>query len=162
MDNKPFYIKMIGGIAVSFLISQVLIGEVFLGKGTRIRPNLGSYIASKFLKPLVTFKNPLEGIFSQSPPVVQNTISSRNNSSTMFSNTINPNQSPKELLKDIPLNRSGKGIYTKSVAHVNYLLIREQEIEWEEYMFESKGKKISIKIPKGEEKPSQDIIKNLF
>ncbi len=77
--------------------------------------------------------------------------------STAPSNTVQTAESPKELLKNIPLTRNGSGVYTKSDANVNYLLIKEQEVVWENYVFESNGKKIFIKILKGEEPPTKKL-----
>lgn len=140
-------------MAISFLISQILVSEVFIGKGSRVRPHLGSYLSSKFLNAakLFAFKNPLEGIFSKPLPTAQD------NSSAVSSRLISPDQSPKDLIKNIPLNQTGAGIYTKSNSNVSYLLIKEQEVVWEDFIGESKGKKIVLKIPKGEEKPNPEL-----
>lgn len=132
-------------MVVSFLISQLLIGEIFIGKTSRIRLHLGQYVLSK-LGGLFTFKNPFNLKTSQDfMPVLTGTPSE------MSFNQINPDESPKELLKDIPLNPAGRGIYTKENAHVNYLLIKEQEVDWKNSEFELNGKKEQILVPSGEQ-----------
>ncbi len=161
MNNKQFYIKLIVSMVASFLISQILINEVFIAKSSRIRPRLDQYLFSKVsngaktiasLGSAFTIKNPFNWKTSQTSMPIQT-----GNQSGQFFDQINPNDSPKNLLKDIPLNNVAKGIYRKENAHVNYLLIKEKDVDWINYELESNGKKISVQMPRGDEQPTQGL-----
>ncbi len=148
-------------MVISFFISQLLVSEVFIGKTSRIRPHLGQRFLSKVsngaktiasIGSAFTFKNPFDFKASQNSVPIQ----AVSQSGVSF-NQINPDESPKELLKDIPLNIVAKGIYRKENAHVNYLLIKEKDVDWTNYELESNGKKISIQMPRGDEQPTQGL-----
>ncbi len=148
-------------MVISFFISQLLVSEVFIGKTSRIRPHLGQHFLSKVSNGAKTIAS-IGSAFTIKIPFVGKTkdvsmpVQSNTQSEVSF-NQINPNESPKNLLKDIPLNNVAKGIYRKENAYINYLLIKEQEVVWTDFELESNGKKISIQMPRGDEHPNQGL-----
>lgn len=55
-----------------------------------------------------------------------------------------------------------KGIYAKEAKREKTILIRDKEVNWKIYQYEVNGKKISIKIPEGEELPSKEMVEKIF
>lgn len=86
----------------------------------------------------------------------------------------------KDELKNIPEKKSGdnitiyekldknlftpisKGIYAQDLNKGTYILIKENEVEWIEYTFNIKGKKIKIKVPKGEPPPEEKLLEQIY
>ena len=126
--SKIKNIVIIGMIlGVSLLITMLLGPIVFVNNTSTIRPQLGTYIASQI--------QALRG----------------NNNTSLVA------ESPEESLKKLeaaPFIMMTKGVYAKSNSGASIKEYRVNEIEWIEYTFDVKGKKVVLKVPKGETPPS--------
>lgn len=88
--------------------------------------------------------------------------------SWFFANEIFLSQSPRirtnlkeRLIAQISQNQfaaTGRGIYAKSDANLSYVLIKEGEVEWAEYAFKINGKTVKVKVPKGEQPPTSEMV----
>ncbi len=137
MRNKPYWIKIITGIFLSYLISVFLLKEIFIADSPRIRQDVGSYLAKR-----------ITGFFS-----------SRYN---FVASLFYTNKDPKKELENIPFQNIAKGIYAKSKGNMSYTYVKLNEVEWVEYRFYIKGKEIKIHVPKEQIPPSQEELNKLF
>lgn len=123
MNKKIFYSKILGALILTYFFSQFLSKEVFLGYSPRIRPFLGRYLIARAKEIYFTKFSFFANLFYQKPA---------------------------DKLEHIPFKEVAKGIYAKSEGNVTHTLIKENEVEWVEYNYIIKGKKIKIKVPKGQ------------
>ncbi len=120
----------------SYLVVTIVSPLIFINNTESIRPNVGQYIASK----ITSF------IEENNPMIAQKTIEQQKELK----------QKAEVALKNLettPFSVVTKGVYAKSneMASVREYVLNE--IEWVEYTFDVKGKKIIIKVPKGESAP---------
>lgn len=147
--SQHFYIKIITVIAVSFFLSQWLVSEIFIGS----TPRLGEI---RYKELLVKVTNGVNQIISKVNLLSWkgadnfNTIqknSTIKSAAKLVINRVNPDQSPKEWLKDISFTQVTKGIYRKEDAQIVYFLIKEEEVVWVNYELILAGEKKLILIP---------------
>lgn len=126
--------KLILVILVSFYISSFLKDHIFF-VGT---PKLKPFITERFLKYLSSLGEKKEKniVLEQKETIAQN---------------------DKESFYPI-----SKGIYAKEVKGGKVILMKENEIDWKIYEYEINGKKISIKVPEGEDLPSREVVEEVF
>ncbi len=68
------------------------------------------------------------------------------------------------LISLIPFHsqvRTASGIYTKSDSNQDFTIVREKEVEWQEYTFVIKGKTVKVKVPKGEPPPTKEMVEKV-
>lgn len=141
MRERKYYLKIIGILVLSFIISTLLNGSVFMKNTARIRPNLGKIIISKIVSvptflsqiPLPSFKLP--AIFNQTQP---------------------SGQPPS--IENSSLSKISQGVYAEKNNTTSYTLIKEKEIDWKEYSIEIKGSVVKIRVPAGENAPTAEMI----
>jgi len=140
---KKIFFKFFLAILISIAISNFLIKEVFIANSPIIRPNLGKYLSNKFL-----------------PKDLFDKINKNNNNvEDIKNNNINENLVFSKIDKKnfVPLS---KGVYANNFEkNARYVVISNDQVDWVEYTFEIEGKKVKIKIPKGQPTPTQDILK---
>lgn len=56
----------------------------------------------------------------------------------------------------------GKGIYTKTDQSTISVMVKEQEVDWTDYSFNIKGQTIIVKVPKGENPPTQNFMEQMY
>jgi len=139
---KKNFLNSFLAIFLSIIFSNFLIKNVFIANSPKIRPNLVYYLAQKF------FSKDLSNKISKRNNV--NNVKSQNK--VLIFSQINKNNF-------IPIN---KGVYASDLKKGNYLLIKENEVEWVIYTFTINGKEIKIKVPKGEPTPHQKVLEVLY
>lgn len=80
--------------------------------------------------------------------------------------TITPNnntysQNIEEAL-NAPLKKVSQGVYAGEKNNIKVFEIRTGELEYLEYTFNVNGKMVKIKVPKGQEAPSQEVMDVLY
>lgn len=148
--KKAFYFKIVGAMVISFILSHVFIKEIFIGFSPRIRPNLPDYLAKKISTPLLFLSS-----------VVSDGIRSITKKNTNVSSLEGSPQVLVQSLQDLPFNTIQKGVYGKEDGQITYILIKEKEVNWQEYNVSINGKNIKILVPKGEEQPSEKYLEGL-
>lgn len=130
------YISIFLAIFIAFLISNFAIQNIFIAKSPRIRQNLDRVIVWNLFSP------PQKKINNQE-------------------NKVNENLYYEKLDKNnfVSLN---KGVYAADLNNGRYILIKENEVEWIIYTFRIKDKEIKIKVPKGEDPPSQQVLEQIY
>lgn len=148
MNKKFFYIKILIVIVLSIVAVKIITPEIFLANTPRFRPDLNNYLASK--------ANDLFG----SGNFIANLFNWRfEPSQEQLAQTV---EATKEKLKGVPFQQLTKGVYAKSGGNTSYTIIKENEIEWLEYTFNVKGREIKIKVPRGEEPLSQELLEKIY
>ncbi|MFA5136995.1 MAG: hypothetical protein WC489_06440 [Patescibacteria group bacterium] len=61
-----------------------------------------------------------------------------------------------------PLKQIAPGTYAQTSGNVTQITYRENEVEWVEYTYQLGGKEIKIRVPKGQEKPTQDEVEEMY
>jgi hypothetical protein len=139
MKTKIFYGKIVLVLVFSFLISKLLLNEIFIIQTPKIRPNLGYYLIAKVSNVLkVGTKTLISFFIKEKTPETD------------------------DMLKDVPLRPIVKGVYGKSRGNYSYTLIKTNEIEWVEYTFNIHGKTMKLKVPKGQNPPSQKMLEQIY
>ncbi len=137
MNRQKLYFKILGAVIVGYYMAELFNKHIFLANTPKIRNNLADYIASKF---------------SESANLIVNVVKNKKNISTFTF---------KEDLNKIPFETISQGVYAKGNGNITYVLIKTGEVEWLEYTFNINGKQIKIKVPKGENPPSQEIVEKM-
>ena len=80
--------------------------------------------------------------------------------------TITPNnntysQNIEEAL-NVPLKKVSQGVYAGEKNNIKVFEIRTGELEYLEYTFKVNGKEVKIKVPKGQEAPSPEVMDVLY
>jgi len=138
---KKNYFKFFLAIFSGILFSNFLIKNVFIANSPKIRPNLDKYFAKKFI--------PKD--FNQKSEKKDADIIKAKNNALIFTQ-INKNNF-------VPIS---KGVYANYLEKGNYILIKENEVEWIMYTFNINGKEVKIKVPKGEPTPNQKVLEVLY
>lgn len=136
MKNK-FYLKIVFVFFLSFIVSSFLIKEVFLGESPVLRSNLLSHLSLKLADLARIESKRLISLFKKPANL-------------------------KQELKEAPFDMITKGVYGKAKGNYSYTEVRLNEIEWVEYTFDIKDKKIKIKFPKGQTPPTQQMVEEIY
>ncbi|MEM4337155.1 MAG: hypothetical protein QXG86_04085 [Candidatus Woesearchaeota archaeon] len=71
-------------------------------------------------------------------------------------------QELKEAISKAPMRKIAPGVYAGEYKGYQVSTIKINEIEFLEYTFDVNGRKIKIKVPKGETPPSQETVEKIF
>jgi len=63
---------------------------------------------------------------------------------------------------NLPLKNVSQGVYADEVNGNQVFQIKTNEINYVEYTFNIKGKEVKIKVPKDQEKPSQELMERMY
>lgn len=162
MKNK---LKIIIIVLFSFFLSHFLIKNLFLANSPRINPffarNMMAKVSNFFDKTKSFFafdiskkeniqQNPNQNNFAQQQP--------QNQSFTLDKAP----QELKEAISKAPMRKIAPGVYAGEYKGYYVSTIKINEIEFLEYTFDVNGRKIKIKVPKGETPPSQETVEKMF
>lgn len=80
---------------------------------------------------------------------------------------VNPNPAPisantTNTLSKAILKKISSGVYAGEYNKTKVFVYKENEIEWIEYTFNVNGKAIKIRVPKGQQPPSQKDVDFIF
>ncbi len=131
------YFKLFLVFIISLFLSNFFIKNFFLANSPKIRPNLIKYLAENFFD-VFNKKNELKQKIYSENDLIYNKINYKN---------------------FIPLQR---GVYATDLNNGNYILVKNNEINWVEYIFNIKGNQIKVKVPINDTPPSQEIIEKLY
>ena len=76
----------------------------------------------------------------------------------------NINSLPQDVVEALnaPLKKVSQGVYAGEMNNIKVYEIRTGELEYLEYTFNVNGKEVKIKVPKGQEPPSQEVMDSLY
>lgn len=138
--NKILLSKIILVLILSFFLSSLLIENVYIGYTPVIRKNLSNELIAK-INAIFKNKNKIQNIIPEK------------NLNLSFYEKIN-----KNLFTPI-----SKGVYAQPLEKGGeYILIKNEEIDWVEYTIVIKGKELKIKVPKGEKPPDQKMLERIY
>lgn len=157
-------------MTLSFIISYLAIKNIFISSSPRLRPNLGPYLVQQASAPISL----LTGMVSNTAQSLSNvhlftlnnlmnqpaSPAKQDESSSQPTSSASP-RALVQAMQSIPFNTLEPGIYSKEETHTSYLLIKEQEVQWQDYALNSNGKQIIIRVPKGEQQPDKNIINKI-
>ncbi len=176
-------------LIISFIVSQFSIDNVFLAQSPKVNPffisntiakvnsiwsKSANFIAS--FSPFSKFNFQLSNnLYNRESASSQNreSASSQNNFnlrpqptsvSSEVASVDNINKAPKEVLDalTVPLKKVSQGVYAGEKNNIKVYKIKMNEIDYLEYTFNIKGKEIKVKVPKGEQPPTQEEIELFF
>lgn len=158
--GKIFFVLLI-----SFFVSNLMIGNVFLADTPRVRPNLDQYFIAKIVSTKDNFLAKFS--FDFSLPKFNLALNGSNSDSGSTSNWFSNNnsgtgtrQAKMDFLKST-LKPITKGVSAASKDGYNYIEFRMNEIEWVRITYTLKnGKVVNIQYPKGTNPPPQAIYEN--
>jgi len=135
LNNK--YLKIFLLLGAAFLISDFSIKNVFLAKSPKI--NL-SFVQNMMVRYITQ-------------PANQTSVSVQN-----------INSLPQDVVEALnaPLKKVSQGVYAGEMNNIKVYEIRTGELEYLEYTFNVNGKEVKIKVPKGQEPPSQEVMDSLY
>lgn len=142
MKNKKHYINLFAGMIGAFLFMLVAQNSVFLAQTPTVNP---SFIAS--IKDL--------------PNTVLNLPSSTSNFVAQLFVDRKVKEQFSQLEDDLvntPLVPVAKGAFAKSNQNGTIAVINIDEVQWIEHTYIINGKEIKIKVPAGQQPPSQESV----
>ncbi|MCS6956539.1 MAG: hypothetical protein NZM02_01680, partial [Patescibacteria group bacterium] len=71
-------------------------------------------------------------------------------------------QEIKEVISKAPMKKIAPGVYAGEYKGYQVSTIKTNEMEFLEYIFNIRGKKIKIKVPKGQDPPNQKTVEEIF
>lgn len=151
LNNK--YLKIVLLLGTVFVISDFSIKNVFLENSPRLNP----FIAQNMMEKINEFGSKTTSL-----------IASKGN----IFNFLGATKSSFGLIKDLPqktlavmntpLKQVRQGVYAGEMDNIQVYKIRSNEIDYLFYTFTINGKEVKIKVPKGVEPPSQEVVEALY
>ncbi len=166
------YLKLLLILTISFIISDFSIKNLFLAQSPKFNPFFVSNTIAKVNNFWLKTKNFIASInffprinFQNTSNITNNQIT--NNQLNNQQNNFQPNNFAfsESQINDIlkaPLKKVSQGVYAGEKNGYKIYEIRTGEIEYIEYTFNVNGKEVKIKVPKGEEPPSQEVVEALY
>lgn len=150
--NMKKKILIIGLIALSLFVSNILVKEVFIANTPKIYKNLGQRLTGKF-----------NSFIASLNPFVMKPSSVESNNQPVVTKSIHDVNKMADDTKDLSAFQAiTKGVYGKETEGVTYTVIKQNEVEWLEYIFIVDGKEFKIKMPKGQTPPTQQMIEQIY
>lgn len=88
---------------------------------------------------------------------------------TQLSPKSTPTQTPlippkklEAILKNVSFQQVSQGVYAKSKGNFSTTVVLDKAVEWKVYTFTVKGKQISIKVPKDDTPPTQEMVEQIY
>lgn len=147
--RKKRYLKILVIVVVSFFVSSFANREIFIANSPKLDPNATKNLSYR-VKNLFDSSYYISLLFSKpdkSAPIAKEQLDSLRKEI----NLVITEQILNNSLKSI-----SKGTYAKETPEGDYYIFNDEETEWIEYTYNVRGKKITVKVPKGENPPSQD------
>jgi len=133
-------------MTVSLLISSFLVNTIFIGDSPRLLPH-----------PEQQLMRGLQNNASYVAMMINPSLKQKMNGSS-------PTESLTALMKkmeNVPMQQIAKGTYAKSNEGVTINIVKLDEMLYKEYIYHVNGKEIKIRVPEGQEVPSQDMVEKL-
>jgi hypothetical protein len=135
-------IKQLGVITfclgISFLVSGVILQNIFIGNTPTVRPHLDSYLAMKLRNAM----NPVSTLVAK----LQNKNTTGSGTKTVEERSV--------ALQNIPFSAISKGVAARERDGVSEVKYELNSIKWIEYSYTTKeGKVLKIQVPEGQQPP---------
>ncbi len=148
-------IKIITLIVIAYIVSVIAIKNIFLASSPKINP----HFAQNLITNINFYWSKTSNFFAFKKQVIPTTQPVAQKSDIIKINSLSVEI--KEAL-NTPLSKVSKGIYAGEKNDYKVFEFKTGEIEYLEYIFNIKGKEIKIKVPKGLEPPSQQVVEELY
>jgi hypothetical protein len=130
------YLLIFTVFLISFILSNLLIKNVFLANTPKVNPFFISNITGKIKNQYIAFFDSFDNKNADSGKTNRNT-------ETIFESI-------------------SQGVYAAQTENGTVVKVVSEEIDWTEYAFNLNGKEIKIKVPKGQSPPDQESVENLY
>lgn len=139
------YISLLMIMGVSLFISNVFVKSVFVGESPRMLP----HPEQRLMQGLQNNAAYIARIFNPSLKQKSNSASSESLTALI------------KKMENVPVQQIAKGTYAKTSEGVTIQIIKLDEITYKEYTYQVNGKEIKIRVPEGQEVPTQDMVEKL-
>lgn len=139
-NNKLFfYIKLFLVFVFVYFVCSFLIKEVFLADSPMVRPNVGNYLLAK----------------------IKDTVGNSKLASLFNRNT--DNQKTENSANGLNIMPIAKGVSAYTKSGITYRVYELDKVEWQEIKYTLKsGKVVTLRIPKGQSKLSQEDMERMY
>jgi hypothetical protein len=163
LNNK--YLKIFLLLGVAYIISYFSIKNIFLAESPRVNP----FFVQNLIADASNFWNKSTSFFA-----FKNTVPANNNFSNNYPTqawaasspiiATNLNNAPKDVISALsaPLNKISQGVYAGEKNDYKVFEVKTGELEYLEYTFNVNGKEVKIKVPKGQDPPSQNVVNEIY
>ena len=161
-NNHKKWLAILFTIIFSFIFTGIIIKSLFLANSPRINPFFAQNLTAKVNSFLSKTRNFFA--FKTVLPPTNNQVNQVNFSQKPTNQTFTLKEAPKEIIEalNVPLTKVSQGVYAGEKNNIKVYEIRTNEIEYLQYTFNVNGKEIKIKVPKGQEPPSQEVVGKLY
>lgn len=143
-------VKIVIALALSLFFSGFIKKELFISNTPYLKQPLNEYFAMK----IRDLNSSTSGI-----------VASLFNKKTSTGKIASYGQFTKNNMAKVdsqPLIKLGIGVYAQNKENVTRITIKKDEIEWVEYTFTLNNKPLKIRIPKGSQPPTQDVLEKIY
>ncbi|MBW7960605.1 hypothetical protein H3C65_03900 [Patescibacteria group bacterium] len=176
MELYNKYIKLVFAVVLAFIVSQFSINNVFIARSPRLNPFFATNLIAKLnslehktlrLFASISFKK----TSNKEPNTTDNTNTGVTAKNDNVKDNFNGNNQPGsftlskakiEELMDIPLKQVSKGVYAGEKNDTKIIRVMVDEVEYNEYKFNIKGKEVIIRVPRGQKPPTQKEVESLY
>lgn len=124
-------------LILSFIITGVLVKNVFLGQTKNINPSF-VYITKNNISRFVGYLT-----------------------NSKIRESIQQEQKLKQYVKTAPFKNLATGVSAAETPYGSYVKVNVDEVQYREYTFVIKDKEIKIKVPVNQDPPTQESIEQL-
>ncbi len=143
--------KIVLVLILSLLTAQLLVQSVFIAGTPRTKPALISRSLTSIKELWTGGYQFLSGLFKKQSP----SIATGPAISPLVTN-------PEQALKDVPFQTVAKGVYAKTNNTASYTLVKVNETTWKNYTFTIKGKTVTVKVPAGQNPPTDQQVQSMY
>ncbi len=137
MKKRFIYIQVFAALAIGFVVTRLLIKNVFVADTPKIQPKL----ARGAKNTVAVFLGGGKYSISKLSDAELTEIDAARNTALQ------------------PLNG---GVYAAEDSKRTYTIIKQNEVEWIEYSFIVNRKTVKIKVPRGATPPTQETVEKLY
>jgi len=149
-------IKLLLIMGAAYFVADFSGNNVFLANTPKVNPFFARNMTAKIRNNLSNGANFVAGL----NPFNRSALESERNTNNMPVER-SFNQQVAEAI-NAPLAPLSQGVYAGEQEGVNVYEVRIGELEYLEHTFIIKGKEVKIRVPKGQEAPSEDVIEYLY
>lgn len=159
------YIKLFLILGAAFVVSDFGIKNIFLAKSPKLNP----FFTQNMLAKINNFRIKTTNFFAFKKVLPNNNLTQTQAPSNNLTQTqvaqspkvaFKLEDAPKDLINALsaPVKKVSQGVYAGEKNDTKVYEVRSDEIEYLEQAFSVNGKEIKIKVPKGQEPPSQEFL----
>lgn len=142
--------KLLVVLAVAFVLTTQLSPHVFPNNTPALRPNLRTYIAYR-----------VETIWNSTSSFIASIF--QKNETTMIANYQEELKKKQDKLVNVALKKLSQGVYAKDEGNTHSLVeVELDEITFIEHTFTINGKTITIRVPKDQQLPPQQVLEKIY